>query len=269
MHLSSTNIDSFCNAVDLTQPKPLIDMRDVAFVEPFALIYLGMFLRYRQGRYFQIAPPVSESVKSYIDAQNFWSRFNIRTQSAKTAAIKRFNHETSFNDVIDIENVADVAEDISSKVRDLLRSREVEVDTLRVEEWISELVDNFSQHSEEQLAACAVQWYPKLKLLHFAIGDCGIGIRDSLSQKSDFSDLRSRDHTEAARKALEPGVGRKMEGGMGLTDVSQNVADIGGSLFLSTGDGWVHVTGDRRILTGFQAYDLPGVQINLVMPTGG
>ena len=60
-----------------------------------------------------------------------------------------------------------------------------------------------------------------------------------------------------------------MEGGMGLTDVSQNVADIGGSLFLSTGDGWVHVTGDRRILTGFQAYDLPGVQINLVMPTGG
>ena len=270
MKLSYMNIDRFCGDVDLTQQQPTIDMRSITFVEPFALIYLGMFLRHhnRQGLYFKIVPPASESVKSYIGAQNFWSRFNVRVKSADTPVIKRFNHETSFNDIIDIENVDYVAEDIGYKVRDLLRNRKVMVNTLRVEEWISELVDNFSQHSEEKLAACAVQWYPNLEHLHFAIGDCGIGIRSSLSKKSIFSDLQYGDHREAARKALEAGVGRKMEGGMGLTDVSQDVADIGGSLFLSTGDGWVQVTCDET-LTGFQGYDLPGVQINLSMPTGG
>ena len=272
MNLSYTNIDVFCRGVDLTQQQPTIDMTPVTFVEPFALIYLGMFLRHhnRQGRYFKIMPPVSAPVNSDIESQNFLARFNIRTpptNSTATTVVRRFNPETSFNDIIDIENVAYVAEDIGYKVRDLLRSEKIQVDTLRVEEWISELVDNFSQHSEEELAACAVQWSPNRGHLHFAIGDCGIGIRKSLSKKSEFSSLQHRDHREAAKKSLEPGVGRKIEGGMGLTDVSQNVADIGGSLFLATGDGWVEVRGNRT-RTGSQEYDLPGVQINLSVPTG-
>ena len=52
-----------------------------------------------------------------------------------------------------------------------------------------------------------------------AVGDCGLGVRASLATKLDYAYLKLRSHTQALLKALQPQVGRKKEGGMGLTDV--------------------------------------------------
>ena len=217
MNLTFTNIAGFCGDIDLAQPQPSVNMGTVTFIEPFALIYLGMFLRYhnRHGLYFRVSLPSSPQVRSYLSNQNFWERFNIATVP-DGALVRRFNGSTSFNDIIDIEDGYYVAEDIGLKVFQLLRRNPIGAKARQVEVSISELVDNFSQHSEEQLAACAVQWYPNRERLVFAIGDCGIGIRRSLSKNERFRDVLGKDHREAAIKALEPGVGRRMEGGMGL-----------------------------------------------------
>ena len=269
MNLTLVNVDQFCSEVDLEQTRPIVDLRSVTFVEPFALIYLGMFLRYhnRQGKGFIIGPPRSSRVRSYLATQRFGERFNIAANPAE-ASLMPFNNQTSFNEVVDIQRSLYVAEDIGQRVYKLLRNNRVRVDAPQVEQWISELVDNFSQHSGEDLAACAVQWYPNDRRLDFAIGDCGIGIRSSLAKNYRYRDLITKDHAEAAVKALEPGVGRKSEGGMGLTEVSEEVASSGGSLFLSTGDGWVQVTSDE-VRSGNQLYDLPGVQVELTVPGGG
>ncbi len=266
MNLTYLNVDQFCSEVDLSQAQPLMDLRDVSFVEPFALIYLGMFLRYhnRQGKGFTIRPPLSPRVSSYLATQRFDKRFNIAADPAEASRMP-FNNQTSFNEVVDIQRGLYLAEDIGQRVFALLRNNRVRVDAPQVEQWISELVDNFSQHSGEDLAACAVQWYPRERRLDFAIGDCGAGIRSSLARNNRYREFLHKSHTEAAVKALEAGVGRKPEGGMGLTEVSEEVVGYGGSLFLSTGDGWLQVTSDG-VESGSQLCDLPGVQIELSVP---
>lgn len=52
---------------------------------------------------------------------------------------------------------------------------------------------------------------------------------------------------------------------MGLSTVRENVVQMDGHMFLSTGNGWVSVSraGDA---TGTQSYDLPGVQIEVSIP---
>jgi hypothetical protein len=131
----------------------------------------------------------------------------------------------------------------------------------------SELVDNFSLHSRSNLAICAVQWYPRNKVFHLAIGDYGIGIRNSLAMKPSLYHLLDLSHGKAAAKAFEAGVGRREEGGMGLTDVREMMPSLNGSLFLSTGDAWVFTRGPDEFRVGKQEYDLPGVQIEIVIPT--
>ncbi len=95
-------------------------------------------------------------------------------------------------------------------------------------EIVVELVDNFSRHSGSQLAVCAMQWYPNLGQLDFAIGDCGVGIRHSLARKPEFKDYLNLPHNEAATIALEEGVSGEAEGGMGFATVRDDIAELGG-----------------------------------------
>lgn len=112
-----------------------------------------------------------------------------------------------------------------------------------------------------------MQWYPNIKRVFFAIGDCGIGIRSSLSSRSDYAYLADRPHWEAAAKSLEPLVTRKNEGGTGLTDVADIVKSLRGNMTLTTGNGYVRVTRMGRT-AGEMAYDLTGVQVEMSFPEG-
>jgi len=50
--LSFQNVDGFCAGVDVAQPRPVIDLSGLKFIDPFAVIYLGQFirLRFRPGK---------------------------------------------------------------------------------------------------------------------------------------------------------------------------------------------------------------------------
>ena len=269
MNLTYENVDQLCAGVDLTQEQPVIDMQSVTFFEPFALIYLGMFLRFHNaaGRMFLVRPPSSNRARSYMESQNFLERFNF-DKKPDESVFRRFGLNTSFNDIVDLENRVEIADEIGLRVRDLLRNNStIRVNVGLVETLVVELVDNFQQHADAELAACTVQWYPKLNRIDFAIGDCGVGIRSSLSKKDEWKYLVSRSHRDAAVMALEPLVSRKSEGGMGLTEVKRAIEQVGGHFFLSTGDGWVSVAQDG-IHFGQQQYDLSGVQIEISIPTG-
>ena len=207
----------------MTQEQPVIDMQSVTFFEPFALIYLGMFLRFHNaaGRMFLVRPPSSNRARSYMESQNFLERFNF-DKKPDESVFRCFGLNTSFNDIVDLENRVEIADEIGLRVRDLLRNNStIRVNVGLVETLVVELVDNFQQHADAELAACTVQWYPKLNRIDFAIGDCGVGIRSSLSKKDEWKYLVSRSHRDAAVMALEPLVSRKSEGGMGLTEVKR------------------------------------------------
>ena len=130
---------------------------------------------------------------------------------------------------------------------------------------MSELVDNFAQHSGKPLAALALQHYPNGRRMVIAIGDCGVGIRASLSLNPKHAWLATRPHYEAARLAFEPLVSRRAEGGTGFTEVRDGVLDLKRWLHLATGNGYVRVK-DGRTTVGEMAFDLPGVQIQLSFP---
>ena len=262
--LKYSNVDLLCASVDLTMPEPVIDMSQVTFIEPFALIYLGMFINHhnRNGMSFKVKFPLSKKAMQYLDSQNFRQRWNIESNSPRASPVAKL---TSFNDIVYIENDRYAPEDIADRVSRMLSSRSFRLDVGLTAELVAELVDNFVRHSETETAACVVQRYPRADRLDFAIGDCGIGIRQSLSKNSRYRYIEKKSHMDAASLAFQEKVGSGVEGGMGLSTVRENVVQMKGSMFLSTGDGWVFV-GRGLEEVGDQAYDLPGVQIEVSIP---
>lgn len=262
MDLSWLNVDKLCAEVDLSQDPAIVDLSNVTSFEPFAIVYLGMFLRFHrlQGKSFQVRLPQSAAARAYLSTQNFWERFNFDPQSVADAGLRRLTNSTSL-----IERVSRVAEDAGDAVLVVLRSVAARLPREAIAELTAELIDNFAQHSERNLAAFMLQYYPTKHRVVLAIGDCGTGIRESLASVERYHHVASQPHWEAALLAFEPQVTRKSEGGTGLTDVRATIIEMGGNLVLATGNGYVHVASGETEY-GAMAYDLPGVQIELTSP---
>jgi glucose-6-phosphate-specific signal transduction histidine kinase len=136
-----------------------------------------------------------------------------------------------------------------------------------VAEVVSELVDNFAQHSGTQLSVLAMQYYPNLKEIVLAVGDCGVGIRSTLVRNPKFSYLAQRPHHEAIVKAFEECVTCRGEGGMGLTQVRQRVIELGGAVRIASYDGFARLL-PQGPYVGNMSCTLPGVQVEVRLPEG-
>ena len=269
MQLSLLAVDDLCADVAYDVSKPTLDLSDVSFVEPGGLVYLGMFLRHFNslGKYFNIVSPRAPAVVSYLNSQRFWERYHISGSGSDSHSFSRHGRFTSLRDIIDIENDQWIADEVGTAVADILRENAVKVEVDLIAEVVIELVDNFSRHSGEQLAACAMQFYRRRGKLHFAVGDCGVGIRRSLARNPRHANMSNAPHHEAAVKALEDGVTGSIEGGTGFGTIREDVLELGGEMSLCTGDGWVRVgTRHEGVQSGTMRYDLPGVQVEVVIP---
>jgi len=268
MELSFQNVDQVCAGVDLTANQPLLDLSQVTFFRPFAVIYLGMFLRYHNlnGKSFRVTLPMNATAKRYLSQQNFWTRFNFNPESIESQGLSRFSSSTSLGDVIDIERRDGIAEEIENKILAVLIRNGVKTAVNLVAESMCELIDNFAAHAKRNFAAVAMQYYPNLHEVVFAIGDCGIGVRASLASNPKYEELGAKPHYEAAARAFEPLVSCRPEGGTGLTEVREQVVRLEGGLILTTGDGFVTIDKKGETRVGQMAYELPGVQVQLSYP---
>ena len=269
MNLTAWNLDDVCSRVDLGSEAPEIDLSGVTFIEPFALIYLGMFLRYfnARGKRFRVNLPGTDAQR-YLARQNFFDRFNFDPATISDELLRRFTTATSLNDIVDIERRPGIDEEVAQRVRRVAANNGASLDLALLEEIAAELVSNFARHSQGPLAALMMQYYPKLRIIRLAVGDCGIGIRSSLSSNAAYASLATRPHYAAALKAFEPGVSRSREGRFGLYTVVENVKDMGGDLILATGNGYVRTFRSRTLRYGEMSFDLSGVQIEVSIPTG-
>ena len=267
MNLDFSNVDQLCAKVDLRRKRPIIDLSKVRFFRPFSLVYLGMFLRYHnfRGKAFDIVAPENNTARGYLARQNFWERFNFNPDVIKGERLIRFTTSTSLNDMVDVEKRPNIADDIAVEILKVLRNNRVRVKVGLLSELVSELVDNFALHSERAFAVVAMQYYPNLHRVVLAVGDCGIGIRASLSTNPTFSHLIKRPHCEAALRAIEPLVSRIPGCGTGLTNVRDEILNLGGRVTLTTGNGYV-IIAPQGIKYGNMSYDLPGVQAELSLP---
>lgn len=267
MNLDFWSVDQLCTHIDCTKERPVVDLSSIRFFRPFSLVYLGMFLRYHNyiGKGFDVVMPTNLAARIYLARQNFWERFNFNPEVIEKERLIRFTTSTSLNDIVDIEKRPYIAEDIAADVLRVLIHSAARVNVSLVAELVSELIDNFAIHSGQTLAAVAMQYYPNLHRIILAIGDCGIGIRSSLSSNPEFASLADAPHHEVALKAFEPLVSRLPGCGTGLTEVKDGVANLNGRLALSTGNGYV-IIGYDGTKYGEMSYDLPGVQVELSIP---
>jgi hypothetical protein len=270
MTLDERNVHEVCQSVDLTADQPVIDLSVVTFFRPFALIYLGMFLRHYNslGKRFKLRPPEDLKARNYLTKQNFWSRFNFDPNTLDPSMLRRLTSSTSLNDIVDIERRPGIDEEIAQSAKEVIAQSDVSGSDLSlIEEIIAELVSNFARHSKGPLAALALQWYPNRREVALAIGDCGVGIRASLSGNPKYAEFASRPHHEAVAKAFEAGVSCAREGGLGLTTVMDNVEELKGSLALVSGDGYIRKWSGSRARYGAKPFGLSGVQIEIAIPT--
>ncbi len=271
--LTFFNIGHRCNKINLVEPRPTIDLSDITFFEPFALVYLGMFLRHfnSQGRSFDVAPPNDERARGYLARQRFWDRFNFNPQVIKAENLRSFTTSTSLNDIVDIKKEQHVAEKLAEAVADVVEKNAVNLPPSVVAEVTAELVQNFVEHSGQNLAAFMVQYYPNSKPLGklvMAIGDCRKGIRACLSATEKYAYLANRPHYEAILKALEPGVSSKGGGGgTGFSEMLDYITDLKGAFRIVTGDEYIIVNGKTgKAKAEKMGFELTGVQIELIFP---
>lgn len=267
MDLTFQTVDMVCARAVFNPEKPVLDLSEVTFFRPFALVYLGMFLRYQNscGTVCGVIVPDNPQARSYLSGQNFWERFKFPAEAIDREKLHGFTSSSSLNDIIDIEKTNTIAEDVLKEVIHVIQRNRLRVQGAEVAGMVCELVDNFARHSKQTLAVFHMQYYPKLKEVVLAIGDCGIGIRASLCTNPKYTYLEKLPHHEAALLAFEPLVSCKPEGGTGLTEVRDGVKRLGGHLVLATGDEYVTMY-QETITYGSMAYDLNGVQIELSFP---
>ena len=268
LRLDFRTVNRFCAELNLNTEKPVIDLRHINFVETFGLVYLCMFIRHhnRYGKFFDIHPPSESKVDNYLTDQRFWEWIGPQSNRQETRLVSPFPN--AFNRMINLESDPFVADEIGDwLLKHLSDDPSFIVDVYLVSEMATELVDNFQQHAEVPVAVCCFQKYPTLKRLVFAIGDLGIGIRKSLSINSSFQYLMDQDHESAALRAFDDNVTRRQEGGTGLGTVRRDVLELGGQMFLATGNAWVRLGAK---LDGFDSglldMELPGVQIEVSIP---
>jgi hypothetical protein len=271
--LKFSNIGNRCRAVNLVEPKPTIDLSDVTFFEPFALVYLGMFLRHfnSQGRSFGIIPPKNDRAREYLAGQQFWNRFNFNPHVIKEENLRRFTTSTSLSDIADVKKDRYVAEELAEAVADVVEKSAVRLRPSVVAEVTAELVQNFVEHSDQTLAAFMVQYYRHrgpAGTLVMAIGDCGKGIRTCLSAIEKYDYLVDQPHHQAILKALEPGVSSKRGGGgTGFSEMLDYVTELQGEFRIATGDEYMIVSGKTgKARAKKMGFHLTGVQIELILP---
>ena len=264
--LSFYNIDVFCSQVKLDEPKPVIDLSTIEFITPFALTYLGLFIRWQnqKGRGFNIILPQKQETKNYLNRQNFFERFNIRV--IDEALLLDFDPYKYSFEMVDISKDYGLSDSIAKKISDVIHYKDIGVPVEEFCEISAELVDNFVIHSEENRGVMVLQYFPKKRSLCMAIGDCGIGIRASLSKNPKFAYLINRSHDEAIRKAIELGASRlEEERGYGFYEVIEKISECKGEFSLVSFGGYLRITNGIR-KTGHMKFELPGVQIEFSLP---
>ena len=270
MHLTRENVASFCSGIDVEPANPTIDLRSIESIGPFAVIYLGTFVRYwnSQGKYFTIRVARSGSLRRYLNSQNFWDRFNFEFEGDGAQPKLQTARPTSFQDIIPLDIVDEprIAEALEQWTLDILQEWDLQVSPSAISTIVVELIDNAVRHSQSltTLPACMIfQLFPDDSFVEIALADGGVGIRKNLAAKYHVPNDRA-----AAVRAFEDGVTSKDEGGTGLSTIKENVERLNGSLFLSTGEGYIIANPHSKynLVSNTADYNLPGVQVQIRIP---
>jgi len=254
------------------------DLRHCEFIEPFGIVGLLFLLRHAAARQTQVVCdlPHSAAVRAYLSAMDFYRQAEPYAELYPAPTGDSGSGETSEGDfslaLTPIHSEADVTEAVKgliARVRSILtRNLQYNPTVLnKICVALAEICQNIPQHSDDW-GTVALQSYrsrnrPDDRFVKFAVGDLGVGIRQSLASRQGSADLND---AEAIRSALRFGVSRFGEPGrgLGLAAVAALAKAVGGSLQVRSGRARVLLRGAQHYV--FSVPFFPGTQVSLELP---
>jgi len=239
-----------------------IDLREINFFDPYALIMLLLVIQ-------KMTPRPSVILPKNISTMHYLKTIGFLDAVADTSPLMK-RGSGLFSPVLlqitEIKNSADVRTTISrildtigSVLKTLLNYKGEDAANLLTA--LSELCQNIVDHSESTGFA-AMQVYTSQRGAKFAVigvGDAGVGIRKSLSQRYDTK--RWTDGM-AIRNALKPHFSRLSGRGLGLTRVKEIAEKYNGTLILRSNKGLVSF---HRKITSQTTIPFAGTQVSIYL----
>ena len=263
--LTIASIEEVIQSV-LQRDAPQLDLRAIRFIDPYALLLLGLVIRQRtdRGTPLDIQWPASRAVYEWMEAMRFFADLrnrafpNLRPRTSKQA----LQPITAIEDEHGIGAIVDGFEErLSDRYTITAESR------IRLVQIMLELFQNIPQHAN---ATGEVEWLHGRAAMQddedgifLAIADDGVGFRGSLSLREE---LGVQTDAQALDAIVFQGLSRFGDPGRGgeLQRIARLVRSWDGSFALRSGRAVAYFdefSGDIANVT-----DFPGVQIGIRFP---
>lgn len=259
---------------------PIIDLRDVTFIDPYGMVGLLEIGELSKSGVMQklLFLPELEEVLKYLERMDFFKFINryFKLETPGSDLPKKYLR-SSYTDVLLEINPIEKSDDIHfivGKIKD--RAQTILTSHLHYDERtingfivaLSEVCQNILEHSEKT-GFVGIQKYHFQNLnknvVKIAVMDIGIGFKKSLSER-----LELKDDLDAIEKALLHGASRYADRGRGhgLASVRRFVHQWDGKLSIRSGTAKLAIIpswawGKKREVN--LSY-FPGAQINILLP---
>lgn len=244
---------------ELDQARSLtLDLSEVQFCKPDGLVALSSLIDYaaRRGAAIEIIPPRMSDPRVYMSRMRFPQFLEglgvehglapVNEHSARS----RFVELSPFSDEKGVEGLASL---VHGRFEPLIGSQAAASAFLS----LSELGANVSQHARCPRGFYMAQQFERRNRFEFAIGDPGVGLKESLSRFSPAS------HEQAIGLAIQRGVsGVDATGrGEGLASIRERLKEAGGYLNLVSGNAEGYFAKQQARLTEVESKFFPGTLI--------
>ena len=250
-----------------------IDLSACVFAEIPGLLRLVLLIKHLSslGRSIEVIVPRDPNVQSYFERTNAFRELKghcSMDQSVDHLASHGRHRTKALVELRPVEEM-DQIRAIVEGVAEALSKENVPNDSKNVMERILyETLQNVPQHADPLGLIGKCNGFAALQRYDFqlclAVGDLGIGIRESLITNPKFPKDHF-DHSKAVQTAIT-GASRHGDVGRGggLQSVVNILEKIGGELHLRSGDAVMHVSKDQRIMKKRTIF--PGTHLDIVVP---
>jgi anti-sigma regulatory factor (Ser/Thr protein kinase) len=261
----------------------VLDLREVQFFDPagmLGVVSIGRVLE-RAGERVRLLPPRTEEVRKYLERMDCL-KYLARYFEVDPAALRihdRYLRRSESPVLLEITEIRDsrdvlaVVTAVKTRVDKILKAH-LRYDDLAVDRFavaLSEICQNIPDHSQDEGLVAIQRYYyesKKQNIVKIAASDCGIGIRESLTERYGRSRPAWND-AAALALAFEERTSRFFDEGRGngLKRVKDLVLHWKGRLAIRSGTARLVIQADAPQQIASQDLPFfPGTQISIFLP---
>lgn len=257
--------------VDLAHP--VIDLRNCTWIAPDGALSVFLLMRYflARGKRPTVYRPTDSNVDSYFERTGVYVRTKDQVDyvpPVDDVICNVWHPSSTMKEITPVTSESDVGE-IIAKFRGAAEGFHDRIMIRKASSALLEMVQNIPHHANPNNPAevegyVSIQIYKDGKKITIAVGDLGIGIRESLSSNdlyagSSFTDL------QAVKKAIIDRASRlkrenELRGG-GLRRMKDHIASLNGIVIVRSGTCGITFYPDGRTFEREHLNYFPGTQL--------